>query len=126
MYYFMNNTEYNPLQINSSEKLSYYLYDTELKNIIDSNNKINSICPICYDNIRDTTICIPFNCSHIICFKCFRKYCFSFPDYDRKKKVKCPYCRSSARKSWIKHRNITVKTYICQGTEYNIYVPKRK
>ena len=122
----MNNIEYNPLQLNSSEKLSYYLYDTELKNIIDSNNKTNSICPICYDNIRDTTICIPFNCSHIICFKCFRKYCFSFPYYDRVKKIKCPYCRRSARKSWIKHGNITVKTYICQGTEYNIYVPKRK
>jgi hypothetical protein len=122
----MNNTEYNPLQINSSEKLSYYLYDTELKNIIDSNHKKDSICPICYNNIKDSIICIPFNCSHIICFKCFRKYCFSFPDYDRKKKVKCPCCRNSVRKSWIKHRNITVKTYICQNTEYNIYVPKIK
>lgn len=120
------NIEYNPLQYKSCDTLSYYLYDSELKDIINSNHENHAACPICYDDIKDTTICIPFNCSHIFCFSCFRKYCFSFSHCDREKNVKCPCCRSNVRKNWIKYRNIIVKTYIFQDIEYNIYIPKIK
>ena len=71
---------------------------------IDTNKILNSECYICYEKYSfQQRICLPFKCNHMICYKCFCKYCNSLKrenEINITNKVFCPFCREGVNKEW--------------------------
>ena len=116
--------QYNPILNKCKKEVSDYLYDPELRTILDSQDLNKWECSICYCNIKNTVICIPFVCSHILCFHCFKQYCYTFTSNNRVDKVKCPTCRSIVRNNWIRSIHITRKKYISNDILCNLFIPR--
>lgn len=119
----MNNTEYNPILKLCDKELPNYLYDPEIRQILKSINLTDWNCPVCYNCIKGTNICIPFKCCHIICYTCFKNICCTFQYSRRIKNVKCPLCRKGANQSWIKYKFISLKSYIVKDTRLSVIIP---
>ena len=93
---------YNPIFDDNKERFNIKEY-LKIKEI-DINNIIDSECFICYEKFSDCKkICLPYKCNHIICYKCFCKYCHSLRrsgEIDITHRVFCPMCRKSVNEEW--------------------------
>lgn len=78
-----------------------------------SKNKIEDLCPICYDTIKDK--CYVEDCLHKFCFKCINIWI--------KRKRECPVCRTKIKK--IKEFN-KVPIIIDKSRTFKINLYKKK
>tara|TARA_B100000886_G_C20366414_1_gene467524 strand:- start:21 stop:392 length:372 start_codon:yes stop_codon:yes gene_type:complete len=122
----MNDYEqYNPILQMCEEHEQLKSFDLELAYKIKNIDFCNWSCSICLDNVNnEMNICLPFNCDHAICFKCFSKMCKTIKNaYLRPKKIKCPLCRKLPSKDWIDKDKVTTKAYINKDFICNISIP---
>ena len=96
-------SNYNPIFDQDKQKFNLEEY---LKiNKINFKDILSSECFICYEKLSDCKrLCIPHKCNHIICYKCFSKYCKSLHKINFSKdisdKVFCPICRKPVKNEW--------------------------
>lgn len=78
-------------------------------------------CSVCLDPYSNTkSRAFPFNCSHEICFPCFKEYVRH--QTGDKENTKCVMCKAPLRSDWV---NSSAHTLYCRaiGTTDGIFVP---
>ena len=86
-----------------------------------------SECFVCYEKLSDCKrICLPYKCNHIICYKCFCKYCHSLrrrDEIDITHKVFCPMCRKSVNEEWRHSKKMSFFKDKIEKNEIEIVFP---
>ena len=108
----MSSFIYNPLHFNEIEIINNNFHS----NIIDTlhNNLKEWCCPICFEDLNtNNLICIPFECSHVTCFKCFSKNCNYLFSMNKNPRInlKCSLCRSNTNINWNQSYKIYYKNF---------------
>ena len=115
----------NPLCGKGSRLFNIYEYCKINK--INIQHLLKSDCFICYEKLSDCkTLCIPHDCNHLVCYKCFCNYCDSLKireSCDIKNKVSCSICRKPASKEWKDSKQIRFVTEKIKNTEFRIALP---
>lgn len=92
---------------------------------------LNWSCPICLESFSSAGIsmCIPFKCSHPICFSCLKAWCETLKKkrYDSRglQNISCCLCRRKSNDFWYKSFKVYTLTTNYQNTVITIVFPSQ-
>lgn len=99
-------------------------------NHLSFNDLLNWSCPICLETLESPNlcICIPFKCSHPICFSCLKSWCTSFKkrrDVSGLYNISCCLCRKQSSDFWYNSLKIYILTTTYQQTKISVVFPSQ-
>ena len=116
---------FNPIFSEDKKKFNVKEYCKIKK--INIENFLESECFICYEKFPNCKrLCSPYKCDHIICYKCFCKYCHSLRrsgEIDITHRVFCPMCRKSVNEEWRYSKKMYFFKDKIENNEIEVVVP---
>ena len=127
--YNLNTIVQNPV-INSRSSNHQIIKEYLQLHGLSFDNLLNWSCPICLENFDscDMSMCIPFMCSHPICFSCLKGWCTNLKkrhSFKELNSISCCLCRKQSNDFWYNSFKVYTLTTCYQNTIMTLVFPSK-